>query len=103
MSYLNQSAIRKHALACSVVHKGGRFTRTGQDFIDEVEADVEAIIRELRAKIPASLAVTPTKEIFVTGALTEKLKTALNEVIARVIQNKVARQPTCGQTLGRTR
>lgn len=103
MSDLIQSSLKKHALACSVAHKRGRFTRVGSDFLEEVEADVEAIVRELNAKVPLTLDAVATEEVFVTGAMVEKLKTAMNGVVARVIQNKIARQPSVGCTAGRTR
>lgn len=103
MKDLVQSAVRKHALACSATHKRGRFTRIGEDFLIEVESDVEAIVRELNAKIPLTLEAVSTEEVFVTGAMLEKLKAAMNGVVARIIQNKIARQPSVGCTAGRTR
>lgn len=103
MSNLNISALKKHALACSVARKNGRFTRVGQDFIDEVEADVEAIVR--KALIIGYLTESSVKaeDAFVTGALADRLKGVLNTVVAQVIEHKVARQPSVGVTLGRTR
>ena len=50
--FLNETAIRDHALRCSARFKCNRFTRVGQDFLDEVQADVEAMVRELRNKFP---------------------------------------------------
>lgn len=104
MSDLNITAIKKHALACSVARKNGRFTRVGQEFIEEVEADVEAIVRKVLATgyITFGLPVK-TEEIFVTGALADRMKEVLNTAVAQIIENKVARQPSVGCTLGRTR
>lgn len=105
MSDLNQSAIRKHALACSKAHRNDRFSRVGQDFLDEVNADVEAIIRDLmHTRFPVQInAALVTDESFVTGPLLEKLREAVNAAVSRLIQNKVAKQPSVGCTLGRTR
>ncbi len=101
MSDLNQSAIKKHALACSQANRAGRFTRVGQDFLNEVNSEVEALVRDLRnTRFPVQVnAPLATEENFVTGALLEKVKDALNQAISRIIQSKVQRQPTCGITL----
>jgi hypothetical protein len=103
MSDQNNTAHKKHALACSEACKRGKFTRVGADFVSEVEADVEAIVRKFRNEVPLTQSAVPTDETFVTGALAEKLKEALNEIVARVIQNKMCRQPSVGVTAGRTR
>lgn len=104
MSDLNQSAVRKHALACSKAHRAGKFTRVGQDFLSEIDAEVEALVRDLRStRFPTQMhEPLQTDEKFVTGALLEKVKDALNQAIGRIIQTRVQRQPSVGQTLGRT-
>lgn len=104
--FLNESAVRAHALDCSARFRAGKFTRVGQDFLDEVSADVEAILRELRAKAPTKLfdPLEPAADSScVTGALRDKVAIELNRLICRIIQNKVQRQPSCGKTLSRTR
>lgn len=101
---LNESAIREHALACSAKFRAGKFTRVGQDFIDEVQADVEAFVREIRLKWPTRVhEPLPVKSGLVVGRLSDIVRTALNDAIGRLIQSKVQRQPTVGKTLGRTR
>lgn len=104
MSDLNQSALKKHALVCSKTVRGGRFTRVGQDFLNEVNSEVEALVRDLRNnRFPIQVnGAVATEESFVTGALLDKVKDALNQAIARIIQQRVQRQPSVGQTLGRT-
>ena len=103
--HFNDSAIRQHALACSVEIKCGKFTRVGQDFIDEVHADVEALIRDIRNKYPLTLhqEVATGGATFTTGALMDRLQEAVNGAIGRLIQRKVQCQPSCGKTLSRTR
>lgn len=103
--YLNETAVRNHALACSKAYRAGKFTRVGSEFMDEVKADVEAMVRELRGKYANQ--VHPVLDMgenqVVTGALLDKIGAELGKAIGRLIQNKVQRQPTCGVTLGRTR
>lgn len=102
--YLNESAIREHALACSKACKCGKFTRVGADFVDEVKADVEALVRKLRNEHPTLVhPQLPCESVLLTGALSDKVMEVINEVTARIIQRKVERQPSCGVTLGRTR
>jgi hypothetical protein len=104
--FLNESAIRSHALRCSTHCKGGRFTRVGQDFIDEVKADVEMLVRNVRNQHSQStmpLLEPDENTSCVTGALSDKVAVELNRLICRLIQSKVQRQPSCGKTLGRTR
>lgn len=105
MRYLNESAIKQHALRCSARCRNNKFTRVGQDFIDEVKADVEAFVRDLRNSANKDVQPHPMiepDEDFLTGALVEKLKPILNKTVARIIQSKVQRQ-TVGKTLGATR
>lgn len=102
--YLNETAVRTHALACSKTYRAGKFTRVGQDFMDEVKADTEALVREIRNKYATLHPVLDLGENqVVTGALLDKIGAELGNAIGRLIQNKVQRQPTCGVTLGRTR
>jgi hypothetical protein len=101
--FLNESAVHNHALACSKAYRAGKFTRVGKDFMDEVKADAEAIIRDLRNKYPTLHPVLELENEVVTGALRDKISSELNRALGRLIQNKVQKQPTCGCTLGRTR
>jgi hypothetical protein len=70
---------------------------------------VEAAVRHLRGKY-----TTPVHEPlytqdghecpkFATGNLLDKFEREVNEAIARIVQAKVQAQPSCGQTLSRTR
>lgn len=105
MGDLNISAIKGHALACSKAHRASRFTRVGADFLSEIEAEVEAVVRDLQFnRFPQGMNdVLPTERTFVTGALLEKIREALDAAVARMIQSKVGKQPSVGRTLGRTR
>jgi hypothetical protein len=104
--HFNDTAIREHALACSVAIKGGKFTRVGQDFIDEVHADIESIIRDWNNKFPLNNHAPVSNYdafTFTTGALMSRVQEALNGAIRRLVQRKVEVQPSCGKTLSRTR
>jgi hypothetical protein len=106
---VNESAIKEYALKCSAKFRAGKFKRVGSEFMDEVKADVEAAVRHLRGKY-----TTPVHEPlytqdghecpkFATGNLLDKFEREVNEAIARIVQAKVQAQPSCGQTLSRTR
>lgn len=114
-SLLNESAIREHALRCSKLYRAGKFTRVGSDFMTEVYADVDAMLLHLRGQyntlhpalaqgnnLPGKIDADP-EVAFVKGYLLEKLDSELNRWLARLIQNKVQRQPSVGVTLSRTR
>lgn len=105
LRYLNESAIKQHALNCAARFRP-KFTRVSKDFVDEVKADVEAFIRDLRTAASKEVAPhgAPLEPVddFLTGALIEKLKPILNRTVARIIQSKVQRQTT-GVTLTSTR
>jgi hypothetical protein len=104
--FLNEAAIHSYALYCSETYKAGKFTRVGQDFMDEVKADVESLIRGLRQQWKDSTPFEDNQQAcvtFTTGALLEKIQPELNAAIGRLIKNKVWKHPSCGKTLGRTR
>jgi hypothetical protein len=106
MRYLNETAIRDHALRCSARFRANKFTRVGQDFIDEVKADAEAVIRSLRTMCPTKLhdPLEPDKNnSCITGLFCDRVGAEFNRLVCRIIQNKVQRQPTVGKTLSRTR
>lgn len=102
----NRSAVKEHALKCSVAKRAGKFTRVGEEFFEELAGDVEALIREalVKAFIEPSDFVQPADGArFVTGDLLDRLGEAVNAALPRMIQRKVMRQPSVGVTLGRTR
>ena len=101
--YLNESAIRSHALKCSQTYRAGKFTRVGEDFINEVKADTEALIRELRNKYRTLHPELPADNTFVTQRLSDRLMAEVNNAIGRIIQSKIQRQPSVGCTAKATR
>jgi hypothetical protein len=102
----NESAIKKHALRCSAKFRAGKFKRVGQDFVDEVLTDIQCMLRAMRVQSKTTMhdQLEPDENTcFTTGVLRAKLDIEMNRIIARIIQNKVQRQPSVGQTLGATR
>jgi hypothetical protein len=97
--------VREFALECSAQFRNGKFTRVGEDFINEVRADVECMIRALDKAVGTSPhePLDPGELGFTTGALCDKVMTKWNHVIAAIIQRKVQRQPSVGKTLSATR
>lgn len=116
---VNDSAIADFALRCSKTYRAGKFTRVGKDFRDELDADIECLLRDLRNKAnntlhPALGQGQPIQSTvdsgtvednvsIVKGAFMDKLQVIFNQAICRMIQNKVQKQPTVGVTLSRTR
>lgn len=102
----NRAATKLHALKCSELRRAGKFTRVGEDFFDEFEADVEAFVRDINNRHQTRtdfVAPDDTITRLVTGELMDKVSEALNSMLARMIQNKVQAQPSCGCTLKNTR
>jgi hypothetical protein len=103
---MNRKAVKEHALRCSAANRAGKFTRVGEDFINEVQADIEARIRQLaNENMPSTCAIVPVDEAvnFVSGDSLAKLRQAFDGWVARLIQNKVQRHPSVGCTLQNTR
>lgn len=100
-SIINRCAVKAFALGCSAQRRAGKFTRVGQSFIDEVEADLEAAIRQISGA-PLDDAL-PTDLTFTTGEAGRKLRERFEALAAKIIQSKVQRQPSVGQTLQNTR
>src|SRR5262245_12584643 len=99
-SVINRSAVKDYALKVSKERRAGKFTRVGESFLDQVEADVESAIRSL---VPLSEADSPVASgddrLFITGAVWEKVKEKLNDRTRRIVQGRVMRHPSIGCTL----
>lgn len=98
---VNRSAIHTHALKCAKELGRTNFSRVGESFIDNVQAEVERMLHEINNKFqpPVHAVVDFGEENFVTSLLGERAKKVLNAVTARVIQAKVQRHPSVGKTL----
>lgn len=99
---MNTKAVKTFALGCSAKHRAGKFTRVGQEFLNEVEADIESMVRGMeRPGIDGDLSGVVFLN-FVSGELMKKMERAVNVAVAKMILSKVKRHPTVGKTLGRT-
>lgn len=97
----NRAAIKRHALRISTEVRQGKFSRVSEQFILEVEAAIEAKVRELRNRnVTSPLGpVDPAPEdSFLTGAGERKLIEAFRIWIAREIHAK-ANDVRTGKTL----
>jgi hypothetical protein len=99
---MNVAAVKTTALGFSKKFRAGKFERVGSDFLEEVEADIESIVRMINNTQPAEEIKDIPAMTFVSGAFMEKIETAINALVMRKIYAKVKRHPTVGKTLGRT-
>jgi hypothetical protein len=93
-SILNRSAVKLFALEVSRVRKANKFRRVAKSFVQAVEADVEAFIKDIARRsddIPAVCDFLNRK------AIRPKVETALNEAIRKIIIRKV-----CANNVGKT-
>jgi hypothetical protein len=94
-SILNRSAVKSFALKISQVRKAGKFKRVSAEFVQSVEASVEAFIRDLSNRsdddIPADCDFLNRK------AIRPKVEEKLNDAIRKIIIRKV-----CANNIGKT-
>lgn len=100
-SVINRSAVKKYALTVSRERRAGKFTRVSEAFLDNVEAQVEAAIRQIMSLNPdAEKPVEPDDDReFITGAALEKIRPRLNDRAKQIISGAVRRHPSVGTTL----
>lgn len=100
-SVINRSAVKAYALKVSKDLKCGKFTRVGECFLDQVEAEVESAIRGLSLSSSSAWEAPKPEDdrTFVTGAAVDKLMEKLHEKAKNIIAGKVMRHPSIGCTL----
>lgn len=100
---MNVKSVKAFALECSEKTRAGKFTRVGQEFLDEVETGLEVLVRTINGLQPVETTVeAPEDMTFVSGQFMKKMQVAVNAAVARMIQTKVRRHPTVGKTLVNT-
>ena len=97
-SVINRSAVKAFALKVSKERRAGKFTRVSEEFLTQVEADVDASIRAV-AGPEWQDPVDSGKTVFITGLSLTKLKDRLNERAKVLIVQRVMRHPSLGCTL----
>jgi hypothetical protein len=98
-SVINRSAVKKFALKVSRERRANKFDRVGTDFFENIEAQVEAVIRSIAIHIPDGQLEPDDDREFITGAAMEKLRQRLNQRAKSIVQGSVIRHPSIGKTL----
>jgi hypothetical protein len=92
--------VRLYALACSKANRAGKFKRVSPEFLDNIEAEVDCLLRQIESKVGTPLHPLPPDEYnLVTGFALERAHERLERAVRKIIANKVQGTPSCGQTL----
>lgn len=101
-SVINRSAVKAYALKVSKERRAGKFKRVGEDFLDQVAAQVEAVIRGVVTfqgpETEGPIAPDDDRE-FITGTALDKIRDRLNERTRAIVSGLVRRHPSIGCTL----
>jgi len=100
--FIIESHCREYLLKCSKANRAGKFTRVSKETIDEVEAMVDSVIRQIESKVPEPLhPLPPVPEGLrcITGYALEKCRDRLEAAIRKIMANKVQHTPSVGCTL----
>ncbi|HYG24494.1 MAG TPA: hypothetical protein VEH04_17075 [Verrucomicrobiae bacterium] len=87
----NRAAIKRHALKVSREARNGKFERVSTEFLENIEAQIEAKLRSLEAPVinaPLGQVEPDAGESFLTGQGKERLFEAFNRWVAREIHRK---------------
>jgi hypothetical protein len=101
-NYTVESNVKKYALACSSQNRAGKFTRVSQDFLTDIEAEVDNLCRQIESKVREPLHKPPqgVEELrLITGHAMDKCRDRLEAALRKVIQNKIQGTPSVGCTL----
>jgi len=97
------SNVKEHALMYSKVNRAGKFKRVSQEFLDDIEAEVDCLIRQIESKVREPLYPAPHATEndlrLITGYAAECAHKRLEAAIRKIIRNKVQSTPSCGITL----
>jgi hypothetical protein len=98
-SIINRSAVKKYALKVSAAKRAGKFTRVSEEFLTQVEADLDSGIRGIGMMAYPTDIVDSDEARFITGQAVKKAEERLNMLATVIIHRKVMRHPTIGCTL----
>lgn len=99
------SSVKEYALACSKAHRAGKFKRVSQEFLDDIEAEVDCLIRQIESKVREPLHPDPLSPGLekslrvIPGYALDKAHERLEAAVRKIIRNKVQSTPSCGITL----
>jgi len=97
-----ESHCREYLLLCSKTNRADKFKRVSKETINEVEAMVDTVIRQIESKVPTPLHdLPPCPEALrcTTGYALEKCRDRLEIAVRKIMANKVQHTPSCGVTL----
>lgn len=92
-SVINRSAVKALALKVSREHRANKFTRVSEEFLTQVEADVNAAIRAV------DLQSVDVEENLITGEALTQIRKRLNQRAYSLVFKRVMRHPSLGCTL----
>jgi len=99
-SIINRSAVKKYALKVSAEKRAGKFTRVSEEFLTQVEADLDSSIRQLAiGALSETIDPEAGADWFITGQAVKKTEERLNMLARLIVYRKVMRHPTIGCTL----
>ena len=91
--------VKQQALRTSKLLRANKFKRVSQDFLEQVEADLDAYLRKLLLEIKTADEPLPPVGLLVTPETRDRLLDIVNAKVAALIQNRVKAHPSMGQTL----
>lgn len=100
-SIINRSAVKSFALKVSKEKRAGKFNRVSKEFLDSVEANLEALIREIAQGFARTDTVVPDPESawMINGRTLRCAEDKLNEAVQKIVLAKVHGHPSIGKTL----
>lgn len=98
---LKRALVKRHALACVRAGMGRKkFTRVGQSFIDEVQAEFDMVLRQFTIpNLSDDFTEGPHPSGFLSRELRAKVIASADRLAARLIERKITRHPAIGKTL----
>jgi len=100
--FIVESHCREYLLRCSQANRAGKFTRVSKETIEEVNALVDSVIRQIESKVPTPLHdLPPCPEALrcINGYALEKCRDRLEAAVRKIMANKVQHTPSVGCTL----
>lgn len=100
-SIINRAAVKAYALKVAKERRAGKFTRVSAEFLDSVQANLEALIREVAQGYCMEGDVSPDigADWFINGKAMKSVEPKLNEAARKIVVAKVRSHPSVGCTL----
>lgn len=100
--FIIESHAREFMLLCSKANRAGKFKRVSEERLDEINALVDSVVRQVESKIPTPLhplPATPDGYRLISAYAMDKVRDRLEAAVRKLIANKVQSTPSCGITL----